>query len=125
MAQLIDTINPKYKQLIWTNKNQQKLVFANSRRANNGALILQRTPVVAGIPVTIGTLDGWMDRADFTALQAHSNTVLTPFTVVINSDTLNVVWDHTGDAPVQGEDLFPVVGGCDTLTNVTLKFLTV
>jgi hypothetical protein len=67
LAQLIDTINPKYKQLIWTNKNQQKLVFANSRRANNGALILQRTVVSAGIPVTIGTLDGWMDRADFTA----------------------------------------------------------
>lgn len=123
--QVIDTLEPHYQQLIWTNKNTQKKVFANFKRASNGAPIIQQTPIVAGIPVTVSTLDGWMTRADYEALQVHNDTTLTPFDLVINDDTLSVVWDNTGDAAITGDDLFPVAGGCDTLTNVTLKFLTV
>lgn len=123
--QMIDTIELTNKQLIWLNKNVQKKVFANFKRASNGAAIIQQTPIVAGIPVTVGTLDGWMTRANYEALQAHNDTTLTEFDIVINGDTLSVVWDNTGDAAITGDDLFPVVGGCDTLTNVTLKFLTV
>lgn len=122
--QEIGTIIPTHQQLVWLNKNTQKKVFANTKRASNGSLIVQQTVIVAGIPVTVGTLDGWMTRADFEALQAHNTTTLTPFVLKINSDTLNVIWDNTGD-PIAGDDLYTVVGGCDTLTNVTLKFLTV
>lgn len=121
---MIDTIEPEIQQLVWLNKNTQRKVFANSKRASNGALIIQQTTVVAGLPVIVGTLTGWMTRLDFEALQNHNSTTLGPFTLKINDDELDVIWDNTGDA-VTGDDLFTVVGGCDTLTNVTLKFLTV
>ena len=125
MPQSIDTIVPTHQQLLWLNKNDQRTVYANSKRANNGALIVQQTRIVAGIPVQIGTLDGWMTRTDYENLQAHNNDTLTDFTLTINNDVLQVIWDNTSEAPISGEDLFPVVGGCDTLTNVTLRFLTV
>jgi hypothetical protein len=122
--QEIGSIIPQHQQLIWINKNTQKKVFANTKRASNGALIVQQTAIVAGIPVTVGTLDGWMTRLDFEALQAHNESTLTPFTLKINDDTMQVIWDNTGDA-ITGDDLYPIVGGSDTLTNVILKFLTV
>lgn len=122
--QEIGPIIPEHQQLIWLNKNTQKKVFANAKRASNGALIVQQTAIVAGIPVTVGTLDGWMTRVDFEALQAHNESTLSPFTLKINGDVMQVIWDNTGD-PITGDDLYPVVGGSDTLTNVTLKFLTV
>lgn len=125
MAQSIGAITPTIQQLVWLNKNNQKKIFANSKRASNGALIVQQTAVVAGLSVIVGTLDGWMTRLDFEALQAHNETTLTAFTLTLNDDVMNVIWDNTGDAAVTGDDLFTVVGGCDTLTNVTLKFLTV
>ena len=123
--QMIDTITPTHQQLVWLNKNSQKKIAANSKRASNGALIVQQTQLVAGLPVIVGTLDGWMTRVDFEALQVHNHTTLTAFTIKVNDDELDVIWDNTGDAPITGDDLFTVVGGSDTLTNVTLKFLTV
>lgn len=123
--QQIDTIEPSYQQLIWLNKNNMKRVAANIKRASNGAAIVQQTAISDGLPVIVGTADGWMTRADFNALVAHSEITVAPFTIKINGDTLTVIWDHTGDAAVTGEDLWPVAGGCDTLTNVTLRFFTV
>lgn len=122
--QEIDTIIPEHQQLVWVNKNTQRKVVANTKRACNGALIVQQTPLVAGLPIVIGTLEGWMTRVDFEALQAHNATVFDSFTLKINDDIFDVIWDNTGDA-ITGEDLYPVVGGYHTLTNVTLRFLTV
>lgn len=123
--QEIATIIPEIQQLVWLNKNAQKKVAANSKRASNGALIYQSTSIVAGLSVQVGTLTGWMTRADFEALQTHSNTVSTAFTLKLNDDTMSVIWDNTGDAAVTGDDLYAQVGGHDYLTNVILKFLTV
>lgn len=123
-VQQIDTIVPVIKQLVWLNKNNQRTVVANSRRASNGALMVQQSVIVAGLSVIVGTLDGWMARSDYEALVAHNATTLTPFVITINDDVMNVIWDNTGDA-ITGDDLFTRVGGDATLTNVTLRFLTV
>lgn len=122
--QQIDNITLTHQQLVWLNRNQQKKVVANSKRASNGALILQQTSLVAGLPVVIGTLDGWMTRANFEALVTHNETNLEPFTLTMGDDVMSVIWDNTGVA-IEGEDLYTQSSGCDTLTNVTLRFLTV
>lgn len=123
--QEIGPIIPADQNLVWLNKNTIKTVAANSRRASNGALIYQQTPLVSGIPILIGTLGGWLPRSEYEALRNHSQNTTAPFVVKINGDTLNVIWDHTGDAAVTGDDLFTQAGGYSLVTNVTLRFLTV
>lgn len=124
--QEIGPIIPQTQQLIWLNKNKIKRVAANIKRASNGAAIVQQTTITDGLSVLIGTGDGWMTRADYDALVNHSEITVAPFTVKINGDTLTCIWDHTtGEPAVTGDDLWPVAGGCDTLTNVTLRLFTV
>lgn len=123
--QEIDNIIPEIQQLVWLNKNSQQKVFANSKRASSGALIVQQTIITAGIPVEVGSLDGWMKKTDFDALRAHNAATLTQFVLKLLPDTLNVIWDNTNGPAVTGDDLFVQAGGHDYLTNVILKFLTV
>ncbi|QQX78516.1 hypothetical protein JK628_13085 [Shewanella sp. KX20019] len=122
--QVIDTIQPKLQQLIWLNRNNQKKVLANSKRASNGALIVNQTLIPSGLPIELGTKDSGLDRADFEALQQHNATVLTAFTLKLDNETMQVIWDNSGDA-VSGIDLFDQVNGYDLVTNVVLRFLTV
>ena len=122
--QSIDNIVPEIQQLVWLNKNNQKRVLANTKRASNGALMVQQVLIPSGLPIEVGTLDGWMKRADFDALTAHNENTLTEFTLTLGNDSMQVIWDNTSVAIV-GEDLYTQSNGSDTLTNVVLKFLTV
>lgn len=123
--QEIGPIIPVDQNLVWINKNNTKRVAANSKRASNGALIYQQTSLVAGVSILISTLTGWLPRSEYEALREHSHTTTTPFVVKLNGDTLNVIWDHTGDAAVTGDDLYVQAGGHNFVTNVTMRFLTV
>ncbi|GIU22251.1 hypothetical protein [Shewanella sp. MBTL60-007] len=123
--QIIDTIQPKLQQLIWLNRNSQKKVLANSKRASNGALIVNQTLIPSGLPLLLGTKDSGLDRDDFEALQAHNASVLSPFTLQFGTTSTQVIWDNTGEAAVSGDDLFDQVDGDDLVTNVVLRFLTV
>ena len=122
--QSIDNIVPEVQQLVWLNKNNQKRVLASTKRASNGALIVQQVLIPSGMPIEIGTLDGWMTRADFDALCDHNATVLTEFTLTLGDDVMQVIWDNTNVA-IAGDDLYTQSNGSDTLTNVIMKFLTV
>lgn len=122
--QSIDNIIPSIQQLVWLNKNNQKHVLASTKRASNGALIVQQVVIPSGLPIEVGTLDGWMKRVDFDALVEHNKTTLTDFTLTLGDDVMQVIWDNTSVA-IAGEDLYTQSNGSDTLTNVTLKFLTV
>jgi len=123
--QQIDTITPAIQQLVWLNRNDQKKVLANSQRASNGALIVQQTKIPVGHSMQIGTLDGWMTRADFESLRTHNETNLGEFTLTLNNDTFQVMWDNVSGTPIVGDDLYVQSDGGDYLTNVVLKFLTV
>lgn len=123
--QQIDNIAPAIQQLVWTNRNEQQKVFANTKRGSDGSFIINQTKVTSGIPVTIGTLDGWMERDDFTALQAHNEVTLDPFTITMGDDVMQVVWDNTDGVAITGQDLYPDSNGHTLLTNVLMKFLTV
>lgn len=123
--QRIDTIIPVYQQLIWLNRDQIKRVQASSKRACNGALIVQQTVIPSGFDIQIGTTDGWMMRTDFDALKQHNATNLEPFELVMGDDTFSVIWDNTADLAISGSDLYTSSNGHDTLTNVTMKFITV
>ncbi|AUR86178.1 hypothetical protein NVP1083O_32 [Vibrio phage 1.083.O._10N.286.52.B9] len=122
--QSIDTISPTIQQLVWLNKSKIKRVFASTKRASNGALIVQQVLIPSGLPIEIGTLDGWMTKADFESLVNHNMTKLTEFTITMGDLTFEVIWDNTSVAIV-GDDLYAESNGCDTLTNVVMKFLTV
>lgn len=122
--QSIDTITPEIQQLIWLNKNNQKRVLANTKRASNGALMVQQVVIPSGLPIEVGTLDGWMKRVDFDALCVHNATTFSAFTLTLGADIMQVIWDNTSVA-IAGDDLYTQSNGSDTLTNVVLKFLTV
>lgn len=121
----IDTITPTIQQLVWLNVNAQQKILASSKRASNGALMVQQVKIPSGHPIELGTLDGWMTRADFEALRTHNETTLTEFTLTLNTKTFQVIWDNTGGVAIAGEDLYTQSDGGETLTNVVLKFLTV
>lgn len=124
MTQCIDTITPQNQQLLWLNKDSLQRVVATATRAGNGALIVEQSVIPAGLPIEIGTKDAGMLRSDFAALQAHNAATLTAFDLVLDSHSWTVIWDNTNGPAVTGEDVFDMVGGYDTLKNVTLKFLT-
>lgn len=124
--QKIDTIIPKIQQLLWLNRNNQPRVLANQKRASNGALIVQQVKIPSGHSIEVGTLDGWMTREDFKALCTHNENNLGEFTLTLNTtDSFQVIWDNTGGVAISGDDLYTLVNGDETLTNVVLKFLTV
>lgn len=123
--QQIDTITPAIQQLVWLNQNSQRKVLATSKRASNGALIVQQTKIPSGHPIELGTLDGWMKRVDFEALQTHNENTLTEFTLTLGSNSFQVIWDNVSGDPIVGEDLYRQSYGNEYLTNVVLKFLTV
>ncbi|AUR84189.1 hypothetical protein NVP1050O_20 [Vibrio phage 1.050.O._10N.286.48.A6] len=123
--QKIDTIVPKTQQLIWLNRNRMTKVLASSKRASNGALIVQQVKIPVGHAIEVGTLDGWMTRADFEALRTHNETTLSDFTLTLGSDVMQVIWDNTSGIAIAGDDLYTLADGDETLTNVTMKFLTV
>ncbi|PKH62587.1 hypothetical protein CXF83_14945 [Shewanella sp. Choline-02u-19] len=109
---------------MWLNRNTQKKVLANSKRASNGALIINQVIIPSGYSVVLGTKASGLDRADYQLLQQHNANVLTEFTLKLDGEVMQVIWDNTGNA-VSGEDLFDQVGGYDLVTNVVLRFLTV
>ncbi|AUR84129.1 hypothetical protein NVP1049O_20 [Vibrio phage 1.049.O._10N.286.54.B5] len=123
--QKIDTIVPKTQQLIWLNRNRMTKVLASSKRASNGALIVQQVKIPVGHAIEVGTLDGWMTRADFEALRTHNETTLSDFTLTLGSDVMQVIWDNISGIAIAGDDLYTLADGDETLTNVTMKFLTV
>ncbi|GIU15590.1 hypothetical protein TUM4261_32790 [Shewanella sp. c952] len=124
--QIIDTIKPKLQQLLWLNRNSQKKVLANSKRASNGALFVNQIVIPSGLPILIGTKNSDLDRDDFTALQIHNYRTLTEFTLQLSdTESLQVIWDNTNGSAISGDDLFDRVDGDDLITNVVLKFLTV
>ncbi len=124
--QIIDTIKPKLQQLLWLNRNSQKKVLANSKRASNGALFVNQIVIPSGLPILIGTKDSGLDRDDFTALQMHNESTLTEFTLQLSdTESMQVIWDNTNGPAISGDDLFDRVDGDDLITNVVLKFLTV
>lgn len=111
--------------LLWTNRHSIQRVSSTMKRALNGAPHVQQTTIVAGYSLLFGTKDGWLSAAKFEAIKAHSESTLTPFTLVNGSDSMSVIWDHTSGPAVVGSDLFDHVSGDDNVTNVILKFLTV
>ena len=119
----IDTMQVDH--LVWTNKNSIQRVYSNMKRSSNGAAIIQQTPVQSGFPGVLETLDSWMTRAVYNGLVDHNTITIDPFDITVDGTTMSVVWDNTSGPAIEGEDLWPVAGGCDTLTNVVLKFLTV
>ncbi|WP_394230195.1 hypothetical protein [Shewanella colwelliana] len=123
--QVIDNITPTQQQLLWLNRNSKKPVLASTKRGSNGALIVQQTVIPSGHEIILGTKDGGLDRSDFEALQSHNASTLSAFTLQIDGQSLQVIWDNTGEGAVTGDDLFDQVGGYDLVINVTLRFLTV
>ncbi|MGE6647945.1 hypothetical protein ACQKE0_01550 [Shewanella colwelliana] len=123
--QVIDNITPAQQQLLWLNRNSKKPVLANTKRGSNGALIVQQTIIPSGHQIILGTNDAGLDRSDFEALQTHNASTLNAFTLQIDGQSLQVIWDNTGEGAVTGDDLFEQVGGYDLVTNVMLRFLTV
>jgi len=124
--QQIDTITPtSTQQLVWLNRNRVKKILASSKRASNGALIIQQTKIPSGYSIEVGTLDAWMSRDDFTALKNHNDITLGEFTLTLGDDVMQVIWDNTGDIAIVGDDLYTLADGDLTLTNVVMRFLTV
>ena len=123
--QSIDTIVPSNQQLIWLNRNRVVKVLANSKRASSGALVVQQVVIPVGHEISVGTLAGWMTRETFDALKVHNETNLGSFELILGDDVMDVMWDNTGGVAIDGDDLYTIASGDDTLTNVTMKFLTV
>ena len=123
--QVIDNITPAQQQLLWINRNSKKPVLASAKRGSDGALIVQQTIIPSGHEIILGTNDGGLDRSDFEALQAHNASTLTEFTLQIDDQSLQVIWDNTGEGAITGDDMFDQVGGFELVTNVVLRFLTV
>ncbi|AHK11752.1 hypothetical protein S144_38 [Shewanella sp. phage 1/44] len=124
--QQIDTITPtSTQQLVWLNRNRIKKVLGSTKRASNGALIVQQVKIPSGHSIEVGTLDAWMSRSDFTALADHNENTLGDFTLTLGDDVMQVIWDNTGDVAIAGDDLYTLADGDLTLTNVVMRFLTV
>ncbi len=125
--QQIDTITPEIQQLIWFDRDEQVHVVAESRRASDGALHIEQTLIDVGLPVTIGTHDGWMKRSDFNLLVAHNKANLddTGFMLTLGVDSMRVMWDNSDGAAISGRNLRMSSKGSDLLTNVVMKFITV
>lgn len=111
--------------VLWLNRNSVPKVASSLKRALNGAPLIQQVAITTGHSLVFGTKTGWLVASTFKSLQLHSETTLTPFTLVHNGESMSVIWDHTSGAAVSGEDLFDHVSGDDHVTNVTLKFITV
>jgi len=111
--------------LLWTNRHSIQRVASTMKRALNGAPHVQQTAIVAGHSLHFGTKNGWLNALTFNELKAHSESTMTPFTLVNGSESISVIWDHTAGPAAVGDDLFDHVTGDDNVANVTLKFLTV
>ena len=110
--------------LLWLNRDKQKRVATSMKRALNGAPHINQAAITAGLSIVLGTSDTWITRTEFEAVQQHSFRTITEFTLVIDSLSFQVIWDHTQGAAVTGTDLFEQFGGNEDLTDATFRFLT-
>lgn len=111
--------------LLWLNRDKQKRVATSMIRALNGAPHINQAPIAVGLSIVLGTLDTWITRTEFEQVQQHSFITHTEFTLVIDGQSFQVIWDHSQGAAVTGTDLFKEFGGYNDLTDATFRFLTV
>ncbi|AQS40192.1 hypothetical protein Sps_05123 [Shewanella psychrophila] len=120
----IDTITLS-EPLLWLNRDKQKRVATSMTRALNGAPHINQVPIAAGLTIVLGTSDTWITRTEFEEVQQHSFLSFIEFTLVIDGQSFQVIWDHSQGAAVTGTNLFEEFGGHEDLTDATFRFLTV
>lgn len=111
-------------QWLLLNRNNLERVKTTVSMALNGAAHIEQAKKLAGVALQVGTLAGWLSRAEFKQLQTLSTEVLGVFTLTLDGQSYQVVWDHSQGPAVTATDLVETVGGADTVTAVVLKFLT-
>lgn len=111
-------------QWLWLNRNTMERVKTTVTHALNGAAHIEQAIKLAGVSMQLGTLSGWLSRTEFDHLQLLSEQTLSGFTVSLDGQSYQVVWDHSQGPAVTATDLNDTVGGADTVTGVVLKFLT-
>lgn len=106
------------------NRNNIERVKTSLTMALNGAVHIEQGKKLAGVSLLVGTLQGWLSRAEFSQLQALSFENCDAFSLELDGQLYSVVWDHSQGPAVSGVDLVDTVGGSLMLTAVVLKFLT-
>lgn len=111
-------------QWLWLNRNSMERVKTTLTLALNGAAHIEQAKKLAGVSMQVGTLAGWLPRAEFALLQSLSEQTLGEFVLTLDGLSYQVVWDHSQGPAVTASDLTDTVGGANTVTGVVLKFLT-